>query len=119
MHETSSCFSLAFNFWSILFFSVRLFVLKLSKFVKNCFILCRNVTSINVLFDLNYGMFVPTMLGQATEEQKSKWLIPALNHEIVGTYAQTEMGHGKVVLKPALFTLYRGLLIVGKLTPWG
>jgi len=57
----------------------------------------RNVTSINVLFDLNYGMFVPTLLGQATEEQKVKWLIPALNHEIIGTYAQTEMGHGRLL----------------------
>ena len=49
-----------------------------------------------MLFDLNYGMFVPTMLGQATEEQKAKWLIPAINHEIIGTYAQTEMGHGEL-----------------------
>ena len=47
------------------------------------------------MFDLNFGMFVPTLFGQATEEQKEKWLIPAMNNEIVGTYAQTEMGHGE------------------------
>ncbi|XP_039267686.2 peroxisomal acyl-coenzyme A oxidase 1-like [Styela clava] len=48
----------------------------------------------NVFFDLHYGMFVPTLMGQATDEQRAKWLIPAINHEILGTYAQTEMGHG-------------------------
>ncbi|CAK8678544.1 peroxisomal acyl-coenzyme A oxidase 1-like isoform X2 [Clavelina lepadiformis] len=53
-----------------------------------------NVSSINVLFDLNYGMFATTVLGQGTTEQQAKWLIPSLSHEIIGTYAQTEMGHG-------------------------
>ncbi|XP_078483319.1 peroxisomal acyl-coenzyme A oxidase 1-like isoform X2 [Ciona intestinalis] len=53
-----------------------------------------NVVSPNVMFDLNYGMFVPTLIGQGTQEQQAKWLIPALQHEIIGTYAQTEMGHG-------------------------
>ena len=50
---------------------------------------------INVLFDLNYGMFVPTILSQGTPEQIEKYAIPALNFEIIGTYAQTEMGHGR------------------------
>lgn len=50
-------------------------------------------------------MFVPTLLGQATEEQKVKWLYPAMNHEIIGTYAQTEMGHGKIILCIALLFL--------------
>lgn len=49
----------------------------------------------SVFFDLHFGMFVPTLMGQASDEQKEKWLIPALNHELIGTYAQTEMGHGK------------------------
>lgn len=35
--------------------------------------------------------------GQATEEQKEKWLQLANNYEIIGTYAQTELGHGKCV----------------------
>lgn len=50
--------------------------------------------SVNVLFDLNYGMFCPTLLNQGTPEQQEKYLFPALNHEIIGTNAQTEMGHG-------------------------
>ena len=45
-------------------------------------------------FELHLGMFIPTLLGQATEAQQSEWLAPALNFEIVGTYAQTELGHG-------------------------
>ena len=49
---------------------------------------------VNALFDLNYGMFCPTISNQGTYEQHEKYLFPALNHEIIGTYAQTEMGHG-------------------------
>lgn len=59
----------------------------------------RNVTKArpNVFFDLHYGMFVPTLMNQATEKQQEKWLVPAINHEILGTYAQTEMGHGTFI----------------------
>ncbi|XP_066268563.1 peroxisomal acyl-coenzyme A oxidase 1-like isoform X1 [Branchiostoma lanceolatum] len=42
-------------------------------------------------------MFLPTLYGQATEEQKDKWLKLAENYAIVGTYAQTEIGHGTFV----------------------
>ena len=33
--------------------------------------------------------------GQGTEEQKAKWLPLAESNQIIGTYAQTELGHGK------------------------
>ncbi|CAI4227377.1 unnamed protein product [Auanema sp. JU1783] len=39
-------------------------------------------------------MFVPTIQNQADEEQQEWWLWKALKGEILGTYAQTEMGHG-------------------------
>ena len=39
-------------------------------------------------------MFIPTLEGQATDEQQKKWLGPAKRHEIIGAYAQTEIGHG-------------------------
>ncbi|XP_019628558.1 PREDICTED: peroxisomal acyl-coenzyme A oxidase 1-like [Branchiostoma belcheri] len=42
-------------------------------------------------------MFLPTLRGQATEQQKEKWLKMAENYAIVGTYAQTEIGHGTFV----------------------
>ncbi|XP_053184692.1 peroxisomal acyl-coenzyme A oxidase 1 isoform X1 [Scomber japonicus] len=44
--------------------------------------------------DLHLGMFLPTLLNQATPEQMDHFFTPAWNLEIIGTYAQTEMGHG-------------------------
>ncbi|XP_078510687.1 peroxisomal acyl-coenzyme A oxidase 1-like isoform X2 [Lissotriton helveticus] len=43
---------------------------------------------------LHNSMFTPTLIHQCTPEQKRKWLPLALKMEIIGTYAQTEMGHG-------------------------
>ena len=40
-------------------------------------------------------MFLPTLTNQLTKEQELKWLAKADSYEIVGTYAQTEMGHGQ------------------------
>ncbi|XP_069107205.1 peroxisomal acyl-coenzyme A oxidase 1-like [Argopecten irradians] len=39
-------------------------------------------------------MFIPTIEKLGTEEQKRKWLPLAKNFSIIGTYAQTELGHG-------------------------
>ncbi|NWI16342.1 ACOX1 oxidase, partial [Crypturellus soui] len=47
--------------------------------------------------DLHLGMFLPTLLTQATPEQQDRFFMPAWNLEIIGTYAQTEMGHGSHV----------------------
>ncbi|XP_023675785.2 peroxisomal acyl-coenzyme A oxidase 1 isoform X1 [Paramormyrops kingsleyae] len=44
--------------------------------------------------DLHLGMFLPTLLNQATPEQQDAFFTPAWNLKIIGTYAQTEMGHG-------------------------
>ncbi|KAM3623509.1 uncharacterized protein V6R79_012045 [Siganus canaliculatus] len=43
---------------------------------------------------LHLGMFLPTLLNQATPEQMDRFFMPAWNLEIIGTYAQTEIGHG-------------------------
>ncbi|KAJ8019133.1 Peroxisomal acyl-coenzyme A oxidase 1 [Holothuria leucospilota] len=44
------------------------------------------------------SMFLHSVLFQMTEEQQQKWLQPLLDYELIGTYAQTELGHvGKVV----------------------
>ncbi|XP_066268562.1 peroxisomal acyl-coenzyme A oxidase 1-like [Branchiostoma lanceolatum] len=45
-------------------------------------------------FGVHVIMFLPTLYGQATQEQKDKWLKMAEKYAIIGTYAQTEMGHG-------------------------
>lgn len=44
--------------------------------------------------DLHLGMFIPTIEGQGDEEQRAHWLPHALSNTIIGTYAQTELGHG-------------------------
>lgn len=45
-------------------------------------------------FGLSKTMFIPTIRSQGTEEQKAKWLPLAESFQIIGTYAQTELGHG-------------------------
>ncbi|CAK9217123.1 unnamed protein product [Sphagnum troendelagicum] len=47
--------------------------------------------------DLHWGMFIPALKGQATEEQQHKWLPKAYKMAIIGCYAQTELGHGSNV----------------------
>ncbi|CAI2348372.1 unnamed protein product [Caenorhabditis sp. 36 PRJEB53466] len=39
-------------------------------------------------------MFVPTIRNQADDEQTEWWLMDAIQGKIIGTYAQTELGHG-------------------------
>ncbi|XP_050434903.1 probable peroxisomal acyl-coenzyme A oxidase 1 [Adelges cooleyi] len=45
-------------------------------------------------FTVHFIMFVPTIMGQGTMEQQDMWLG---GNQIVGTYAQTEMGHGTFI----------------------
>lgn len=42
-------------------------------------------------------MWIPALMGQADDEQQAKWLPPSQRLEIIGTYAQTELGHGTFV----------------------
>jgi len=46
---------------------------------------------------LHYAAFVPPIRLMADEQQKQKWLGPAERCEIIGCYAQTELGHGSFV----------------------
>ncbi|XP_073958416.1 acyl-coenzyme A oxidase 1-like [Choristoneura fumiferana] len=46
---------------------------------------------------LHYVMFIPTLMGQASVEQQVHWLGRAFNCDIIGTYAQTELGHGTFI----------------------
>jgi len=45
--------------------------------------------------DLHFSMFVTTIRGQGDDEQQAYWLPKAINFEIVGTYAQTEVRSGR------------------------
>lgn len=44
---------------------------------------------------LHYAMFVPTLSNQCTPEQRDKWLPLTRSYQAIGTYAQTELGHGQ------------------------
>lgn len=44
--------------------------------------------------DLHIGMFIPTIQGQGDAEQQKYWLPLCYSTKIIGTYAQTELGHG-------------------------
>jgi acyl-CoA oxidase len=50
-------------------------------------------------FDYHRGVlpFIPAIKVQGTDEQKAKWLKLALDYDIIGAYAQTELGHGTFV----------------------
>lgn len=47
--------------------------------------------------DLHWGMFIPALKGQASDEQQQEWLPLAYKMKIIGCYAQTELGHGSNV----------------------
>ncbi|KAJ2659194.1 hypothetical protein IWW48_003630 [Coemansia sp. RSA 1200] len=55
------------------------------------------VLDTNGPFGLHRAMFIPTLQNQATAEQQALFLAPALRYEILGCYAQTEIGHGSNV----------------------
>lgn len=47
---------------------------------------------------LHFSMFLPTLLNQCNEEQQKRWLVRGWRMDgIVGTYAQTELGHGSYI----------------------
>ncbi|KAF3817241.1 hypothetical protein GH733_011641 [Mirounga leonina] len=56
---------------------------------------------------LNFSMFIPTLLNQGTTAQQEKWLLSSKGLQIIGTYAQTEMGHGR----PEPLDLHLGMFL--------
>lgn len=47
--------------------------------------------------NVHWSMFLPCLEGQATKEQQDKWMTKAKKMSILGTYAQTELGHGTFI----------------------
>lgn len=43
---------------------------------------------------IHWVAFVPVIFGQGSAEQIERWGNKAMNHEILGCYMQTELGHG-------------------------
>lgn len=54
---------------------------------------------------LHFAMFIPTLYGQCDPEQSEKWLPLAESYQVLGTYAQTELGHGQFLSAPFIFFL--------------
>ncbi|GFO40421.1 acyl-CoA oxidase [Plakobranchus ocellatus] len=50
-------------------------------------------------FNLHNSMFLATIIKQGTKEQKNRWVPLAKTYAVVGTYAQTELGHGTFLRK--------------------
>ncbi|XP_039760715.1 probable peroxisomal acyl-coenzyme A oxidase 1 [Pararge aegeria] len=46
---------------------------------------------------LHYIMFMPAIINQGTDEQTARWLPRAWDCNIIGSYAQTELGHGTFI----------------------
>jgi alkylation response protein AidB-like acyl-CoA dehydrogenase len=45
----------------------------------------------------HYGIFLGAVIARASEEQQREWVPKIINLEILGAYAQTELGHGSNV----------------------
>ena len=45
-------------------------------------------------FDVHLTMVLTSIKGQGTDEQIAKWYKKCENLQMVGAYAQTELGHG-------------------------
>ncbi|XP_063700828.1 probable peroxisomal acyl-coenzyme A oxidase 1 [Culicoides brevitarsis] len=46
---------------------------------------------------VHYVMFLPALMGHGTTMQQAEWMSKAWTCQIVGTYAQTELGHGTFI----------------------
>lgn len=59
---------------------------------------------------VHYVMFIPTLNSQCTAEQHKKWIPLAESFRMLGTYAQTELGHGQflsqTIMGNVLFYIY-------------
>jgi len=46
---------------------------------------------------VHFVMFLPAILNHGTSDQQAEWISRAWNCNIIGTYAQTELGHGTYI----------------------
>jgi len=57
-------------------------------------IVAAKINHFDEALSLHHDMFCPALERLCNEEQRKKWLPLAHNYRIIGTYAQTELGHG-------------------------
>ncbi|XP_017889643.1 probable peroxisomal acyl-coenzyme A oxidase 1 [Ceratina calcarata] len=48
-------------------------------------------------FLVHFAMFLPGIMGQGNTKQQAYWMTKSWNGDIIGTYAQTELGHGTFI----------------------
>ncbi|KAL7046205.1 hypothetical protein ACKWTF_002509 [Chironomus riparius] len=46
---------------------------------------------------VHFVMFLPAIMNHGTSDQQAEWISRAWNCNIIGTYAQTELGHGTYI----------------------
>lgn len=46
---------------------------------------------------VHFVMFLPALMGMGTADQQAEWIQRAWSCNILGTYAQTELGHGTFI----------------------
>lgn len=95
-----------FNISELFTFEINQMILQMSIVPKkknqdvenlNFYNMKYNCSVINHQYSLGLHtvMFIPALERLSTEQQKANWLHLARNYQIIGTYAQTELGHGK------------------------
>ncbi|KAK6176957.1 hypothetical protein SNE40_015158 [Patella caerulea] len=79
--------------------SVKLFHLKRKyQWNEEDYFMAESLLRKEISLSLHHTMFIPAIERLATDEQKAKWLPLAQSFKILGTYAQTELGHGTNLL---------------------
>ena len=68
--------------------------------------------------NLHYFLFSESFKLQSSEAQKSEWLAKIESLEIIGCYAQTELGHGSNVRGIETFASFGDNLVMGVIW-WG
>ncbi|XP_076447527.1 peroxisomal acyl-coenzyme A oxidase 1-like [Babylonia areolata] len=63
------------------------------------FELAQRLANHDMAMALHHTMFVPAIQRLASDEQKARWLPKVLRYEWIGTYAQTELGHGTNIME--------------------
>jgi len=70
--------------------------------IKTTHLICSAAFIGTYPFSVHTDMYAPTIKGQGTDEQIAEFLPKAETYQHIGTYAQTELGHGELWLQHIL-----------------